>query len=203
MYGQRWREAVPEVIARVGREELLTVERMLERRFNCPATSSLGRLFDAVAFLLGLADENRHEAQAAMALEAAAAGVAEPDPLSFEIESGQDGGPLAMNVLPALRTVVERRAAGGSVATLAAAFHATVAAMLAETAARVAERAGLEVVALSGGCFLNRLLTRQVRRRLTEAGLRVLTHRRVPPGDGGISLGQAVIAARRLAQGAN
>ncbi len=199
--GDDWRSAAGHLFEGIDGAELRVVETMLQRGVNCPPTSSLGRLFDGAAFLLGLADENRHEAQAAMALEAAAAGVEQGEPLAFEIETDDEAGSLTMNWQPLVRALVQGVRDGRSCADLAAAFHATVSAMLVEAASRVARQAGLRTVALSGGCFLNRLLTGQVRRGLIDRGFEVLTHRRVPPGDGGISLGQAVVAARRLEQG--
>lgn len=197
-YGDEWRAAGRPVLARIDGQALQTIERMLQRKLNCPPTSSLGRLFDAVAFLIGLCDYNGHEAQAAMAVEAAAGEHPNADPLAYDISDPGQPGPIQLDVRPTIRAVVEGVRQGRSAAELAGGFQATMAAMLAQAAELVARRNDLDTVALSGGCFLNRLLLEGVRRRLHKRGLNVLTHRRVPPGDGGLSLGQAVIAARHF-----
>jgi hydrogenase maturation protein HypF len=103
-----------------------------------------------------------------------------------------------MDVRPALVELIARRRAGEGVERLARAFHQTIATMLAEVTVEVARQAGLRSVVLSGGCFINRLLTAGVRALAERAGLSVYTHCQVPPGDGGLSLGQAVVAASRL-----
>ncbi len=142
------------------------------------ACSSLGRLFDGVAWLLGLCDANRFEGEAAIAVEQAAM-------------RGRSGARLAFDALdPA--PLVRGLLAGGDPADLALAFHEAVCDAFAVAVLRRPEM----TVALSGGCFANRLLLRGLTRRLEAAGRRVLAHRLVPPGDGGIALGQAWVAAR-------
>jgi len=176
--------------------------QMLARGVNAPITTSAGRLFDGVAALIRLHGAVSFEGQAAMALEFAAdAG----EMSAYEIEvRGQgsdcrlqiadcklqilDWGPLVGGVLADLRR-------GVSQGIMAARFHhALVDAILA-----VAQRIGVKRVALTGGCFQNRLLTERAARRLSQAGFEVLLHRQVPPNDGGISLGQVAVAAARLA----
>jgi len=158
---------------------------------NCPPTSSLGRLFDAVAALIGVADENRYEAEAPMRLEAAAAAGGDTDQAyPFEITGDE---PFLIDYRPMIRAVA---AAGGADAGVTAAkFHNTVAAFLAAAAGRARELTGLTVVALSGGCMANRCLSARLEALLAADGFEVLTHRDVPPNDGGVALGQAVIAA--------
>ena len=162
-------------------------------------TSSLGRLFDAAAFLLGLCSRNRYEAEAPMTLESAASACDAAEPLAWSLE--HSGDTVLMDFRPLLRSLLDGVRAARPQAELARAFHEAVATMLAACANRVSERSGLNRVALSGGCFANRLLLRRVRGLLREAGRQVYIHRSVPPGDGGIALGQAAVAAARLRQG--
>jgi hydrogenase maturation protein HypF len=151
---------------------------------NAPMSSGMGRLFDAVAAVLGVRTEVTYEGQAAIELEQLAGEVeAEPYPWSFG-----DGAGL-------VRAVYDDLADGRARAEIAAAFHEAVAAGAAAACAELVEP---RVVALSGGTFQNLRLLGSVRRRLQEAGFRVLTHRLVPPNDGGIAYGQAAVAARRL-----
>jgi hydrogenase maturation protein HypF len=157
---------------------------MLAKGLHCPVTSSLGRLFDAVAALAGLPARQGFEGQAAMALEYAAGDRAEA-PYPWEVQEGQaDPAPLVAGVLADLT-------GGREAAFIAARFHAS----LAELALAWANLGGLPDVVLSGGCFQNALLTRLVQDRLTAAGYRVHRHRTFPPNDGSISLGQAAVAA--------
>jgi len=174
-------------------QELRRFDRQVAAAINAPLTSSLGRVFDAVAFLLGLCSHNRHEAEAAMALEAAAA--SEPatvPPLPYELV--EMDGMLRMDLTPTIRALVEAPDAQVAVPELAARFHETVARALADTALRVARQRGIRTVALSGGCFANRLLLARTVDLLEAEGLCVLYNRNVPAGDGGLSLGQAWVA---------
>jgi hydrogenase maturation protein HypF len=182
---------------RVPAAALEMTSRRLQGTGRLPLTSSLGRLFDAVAFLLGLATDNRHEAEAAMALEAAARTCPGAEPLTFDLSGGEDGpgDPLQLDVRPTLRDLLAGTLRGENPGKLARAFHETLAAGLAAAAVRIAGSAGLDRVALSGGCFANRLLLDSLVRRLETAGLNAVAHHRVPTGDGGVSLGQAVVAA--------
>ncbi len=167
--------------------ELRVLMAALARGSLFPRTSSLGRLFDAVAVLCGLPAKVSFEGQAAMALEFAV----DPSETSAYDLPLQAGEPVLMDWAPLMQGVIGDLQSGESANTIAARFHNA----LAEAAVAVAERAGLKTVALTGGCFQNARLTRQVAKRLGEAGFQVLMHRRVPPGDGGIALGQIVIAA--------
>lgn len=135
-----------------------------------------------------------------MALEAAALNARQPAaPLPFGVLRADDG--LSMSILPALEALVAGTQRGDSAPLLAARFHETIAHMLADAAGQACESARIPVVALSGGCFANRLLLTRVNELLEAQGLRVLTHRRVPAGDGGLSLGQAYVAMWRLDAG--
>ena len=135
-----------------------------------------------------------------MALEAAATASPETQPLAWALDEPTDES-LLMDQRPIIRGLIEGIGAGRPAAELARAFHDGMAAMLAESIRRVAKRTGLKRVALSGGCFANHLLLRGVWDSLSGRGLEVYIHRMVPPGDGGISLGQAVSAAARLGRG--
>ena len=173
-------------------ERLEQIFQQLAAGANCPPSSSLGRLFDAVAGLCGLARANRYEGQAPMLLEAAAAeGVRETYPYRL---SGDE--PFVIDHAPLIRAVVADLQAGTDVPTVAARFHNTVAAFLAASAGRARELTGLNTVALSGGCFANRYLSARLEGLLREADFAVLTHHGIPCNDGGLALGQAVVAAR-------
>lgn len=163
--------------------ELVVLDEMLARGVNVVRTSSAGRLFDAVAALLGVCLKMSHEGQAAMRLEALA-GDAPAEPYPF----GWRGDEL--DWAPAVAAILR---GGAPPATAAARFHETLAAMMAAAAAR----AGLADVCLSGGCFQNRRLLAGAARRLAAAGFRVWRHRDVPPNDAGIAFGQLAVAAAR------
>jgi hydrogenase maturation protein HypF len=169
---------------------------MAARGVASPLTSSCGRLFDAVASLLDLADEASHEAEAALALESAAADRAAtpvaiaPAPPARESERA----PAVIGVAPLVRAIVAARARGAATAGLAAAFHDALAARLCDATADSSRRLGLRSVVLTGGCLQNRRLLEALSAGLASAGLEVLRHRKLPPGDGGLAAGQAVIA---------
>jgi hydrogenase maturation protein HypF len=175
--GIAWHDDLPPV--RAAGDELAVLRRQLEVGAGCVPTSSMGRLFDAVASLLGLHHTVTYEAQAAMALEAVAVS-GTPRPYSL---ADLDPGPMLQAIVADLR-------AGVPVPDIAAGFHAAIAQAVAEVAAPEGLR-----VALTGGCFQNALLTHQTRKALEAQDLEVLTHHIVPPNDGGLSLGQLAIVA--------
>lgn len=172
--------------------EIRLLDRMLDRGFHAPVTTSMGRLFDGVSALLGLVSETSFEAQAAMLLEhridPTETGVY---PLPVEAD---ERARLLLDWRPTIRAVVDDLRRGTDVGRIAARFHRA----LAHAASGVAQVMGVERVALSGGCFHNRFLTEELVRRLEDGGFRVLLHRRVPAGDGGLALGQLAVAAARL-----
>ncbi|HJW71812.1 MAG TPA: carbamoyltransferase HypF [Geothrix sp.] len=178
-------EPPPGLASTLDGSEWQLLQAMLDKGLRSPLTSSMGRLFDAVAALAGLHPRRSFEGQAAMALEFVAETGAVP-PYPFEVADGiADPAPLVEALLRDL-------AAGRAVSYVSARFHAA----LAELALAWAQRAGLPDVVLSGGCFQNALLTLQVQHKLAAAGFRVHRHRLFPPNDGCISLGQAVVAVR-------
>ncbi|MDP3773433.1 MAG: carbamoyltransferase HypF [Gemmatimonadales bacterium] len=181
----------------VDEAERAVAVRQIARRLNAPAASSMGRLFDAAAAVLGLRLVADYEGQAAMELEAMA-GAHGAAPLPFPVEpDGEDG--WLLDPVPLLAELGRRLARGVSAPTLAAAFHESVAAATAEVAQKVCEAEGLQTVVLGGGCFQNARLLASVRWRLEARGLAVYAPQRLSPNDGAISYGQAAIAAAILA----
>jgi len=177
--------------------EVDIVRAMVARDVNCPRASSAGRLFDTVAALLGLADRVSYEGEAAVLLEAAA-GDEHAVPLAHRVVRAQ--GLWVYDPTPTLVDLLERLADGEPVPRLAAAFHVTLGLVTADLVARAVAEGAPHTVCLGGGCFVNRRLLTEVKRRLHAQGLRVLVGGQVPVGDGGISYGQAAVAAARLAQ---
>jgi hydrogenase maturation protein HypF len=166
--------------------------RMLARGVNAPVTSSAGRLFDAVASLVGLRHVASFEGQAAMELEFLAHGGATDRCYAFDVAVGD--GPLCVDWGPTVRDILDDVAQGADVATIAAAFHNT----LSEMIVRVARMCAATCVALTGGCFQNAYLTERTVARLDAEGFPNVRHQLVPPNDGGIALGQIAVAMRRL-----
>jgi hydrogenase maturation protein HypF len=188
------------LVARMPAAERATIRRMIERRVRSPHTSSAGRFFDAVASLLGICDDASYEGEAAGLLEAAAhraTGLVGPLPWRL----AETGGLWVYDWSPTLAALLDRFASGVPDTELAAAVHRTVVDVTVAICARAAERTGVTVVCLSGGCFQNRILATGLPAALQAAGLTALLNRDVPANDGGISYGQAVVAAARLAEG--
>ncbi len=171
--------------------ERIILRRQLDSRFNSPPTSSCGRLFDGAAALLGIRAEALYEGQAAVELEALADPQAD-DLYPFDLLRVEQR--WVIDPAATLRALWCDHRMGRPIPVIAAAFHNTVAAFTFEVCRAVRDAYRLNRVVLSGGCFQNALLTRRLLDRLRVAGFEVLTHRRVPPNDGGISLGQAVVA---------
>lgn len=170
-----------------------TIRALADRKLNSPLTSSAGRLFDAVAALVGVRDSVNYEGQAAVELEQ----IADPrETASYPMT------PVEMEVqqLPStglVRAVVTDLLAGVDPAKISARFHNGLAELIVRTSSVLRDRTECSTVALSGGVFSNVLLLRSTVRRLRQAEFRVLTHSRVPCNDGGISFGQAVVAGAR------
>jgi hydrogenase maturation protein HypF len=167
----------------------------IERSLNAPLASSMGRLFDAAAAVMGVRQVAQYEGQAAMELEALA-GEREGELLPFPItESSDTKGSFVLEPLPLLAALGRRRQRGRALSDLAADFHDSVAEATASLASRLATGHGLSTVVLGGGVFQNARLTLSVTGRLRTRGLEVLTARALPCNDGGLSYGQAVVAA--------
>jgi len=160
------------------------IREMISKKINSPLTSSCGRLFDAVSAMLDICAVAEYEAQPAIMLEMAADDAFEE---TYNIKVNTEEG--AFDVRPLLKLLLEDHLRGRDVAETSALFHNTLASMYAQIALTVARQWGLEHVALSGGVFQNRLFTKRLQKRLTESGLKVLTHKKVPCNDGGIAFG--------------
>lgn len=182
-----------EIPRRFARDAAEAVRQMLERAVRTPFTSSAGRWFDAAAGLLGVKECMRYEGQAAMLLEGLAERHGPAAPAENGYVLGEDG---TLDLLPTLARLADLDDPGYG----AALFHATFARALTEWVGRAAEQQGLDRVVLGGGCFLNHILSTAVRAGLAARGLRVHEARRLPPNDGGLSLGQAWVALARAAE---
>jgi hydrogenase maturation protein HypF len=168
--------------------ELALLRQMLERRVQSPITSSVGRLFDAVASLVGMRQRVRFEGQAAMELE-------------HSIDSARNGAypftltedtPVVVDWGPMILQVIEDLSLNATIGAISALFHN----MLVEALVAVAHKVGEPRVVLTGGCFQSRYLTERAVQRLRQEGFRPYWHQRVPPNDGGIALGQVLAGAR-------
>lgn len=196
----------PEILDRLGATvaEVRVLRRMMARRLNSPLTSSCGRLFDAVAsVVLGRRDVD-YEAQAAIELE----GLAIDEPVATDASAGyamelvrgnwEHREPVKINTSLLWRELIEDVLAGVVRSTIAARFHAGVATAFVAAAVLARDATGLRQVVLSGGCMHNKRLARLLRTSLEVEGFEVFQHVKVSPGDGGLSYGQAVVAAAKL-----
>jgi hydrogenase maturation protein HypF len=193
---------------------LATIERMIRGGLHAPWTSSAGRLFDAVAAMVGLRTTASYEGQAAMELEWSATGEPACGSYPFEIDEAPDmgagqeperpfpaahercGKPLVVDTRPLVRAAADDVRSGVGAAAIARKFHTATAEMAAAICRRIREREQVATVALTGGVFGNAILCGEVTERLKSDGFRVVRHRKVPPGDGGLALGQLAVAAR-------
>lgn len=174
-----------------------TVKNMLYRNLNCPTTSSMGRLFDAVAGLLGVNTIQSHEAQAAMQLQHLAEQYGQIDSL----QEGYDvNNKNVLDFSPLLAALIEQKLVNNNMAQGAALFHTTLAAGLADWVGNTASRTGIKQIALGGGCFHNTVLSQALIARLDSQGLQVFSALEMPPNDSAISLGQAWVAMQHSNQ---
>jgi hydrogenase maturation protein HypF len=188
-------EPLPSVLE-MNPQERAVLRRQIERGINSPLTSSVGRLFDAVSSLLGLRHQVSYEGQAAIELEMAAdEGETSAYPWDLIL-----GDPSIVDARPAVQCIMKEHQQGVPVSAIAARFHNTVADMVAGTCDLLRKQNNVNLVALSGGVFQNLLLLERARLKLEARGFTVLTHHRIPANDGGIALGQAVIASRLLSE---
>lgn len=190
-YGGRMSEVRLPMQGGVAPEHWSLVSQMLQKNVRCVPTSSMGRLFDAVASLAGLRQYCQYEAQAAISLEIAADRT-ESGSYRAALRESEDG--LVIDTRPLIRGVIEDALSGRPTPAIAASFHNAVCDFTVETTERLRELTGVSRVALTGGVFQNVLLTERIATRLEQRGFEVLIHRLVPCNDGGLSLGQAVIA---------
>ena len=168
--------------------------QQLAKHLNCVATSSMGRLFDAVSALIGVKQSITYEAEAAMNLEAVASGsMGDRDAYAFSVD---DGEPRRVGWQPVVQAVAADATAGLPPGVIAARFHAAVASMIADVCTRLRAQGAGETVGLTGGVFQNALLVQMAIDELHRVGFEVLVHQRVPANDGGLALGQVVLARR-------
>jgi hydrogenase maturation protein HypF len=172
-----------------------TLLRLIERGVNSPLTSSTGRLFDAVAALAGVREQVNYEAQAAIELEAAIEDTGEDSSYPFAIR--EEGGGWIIDSQPMFLALTQDLREGVPTAIVSHRFHLGFVDVLGRTAELVRGRSGLDRICLSGGSFQNCFLSAHLEKRLEADGFQVFTHAEVPCGDGGISLGQALVAAHR------
>jgi hydrogenase maturation protein HypF len=195
-YGEKGTLALPlEAVRKAGERNVRLIARLAEHKLNTPPTSSAGRLFDAVAALVGApgAQHTTYEGQAAIELELIANG---PTNRSYPVRLRHRADGWIVETREIIAAVVEDLLAGRSSAEIAATFHRTMAQIVARACKEIRESDGLNTVALSGGTFQNTLLLHQATALLEEKEFVVYTHRRVPANDGGLALGQAVLADR-------
>jgi hydrogenase maturation protein HypF len=185
--GVNWEPGLAPVDA-LGEQGLHILAQQIPRGLGCVATTSMGRLFDAVASLLGVCQEVSYEGQAAVELEHFARG-AKAVPLEFSVAAG------VLDPAPVITGLVDGIRAGTDRADLAAGFHQAVISATAAAAGACAHAAGIETIGLTGGVFVNRILLDGLRKTLIGNGFEVLVHRILPCNDGGLALGQAAVAA--------
>jgi hydrogenase maturation protein HypF len=196
LYGEEETLRLPlAVVRRAGERDVRLIARLVERGLNTPPTSSAGRLFDAIAALAGVPGSRRttYEGQAAVELELAAS---EPTRKGYPFRLRPEGDGWVVETREIIAGVVEDLLAGRGAAEISAAFHRTMAGVVVAGCEWIREQSGTNSVALSGGTFQNMLLLGQATELLEEKGFTAYRHRRVPTNDGGLCLGQAVLAER-------
>jgi hydrogenase maturation protein HypF len=202
-YGSAFRDLDIPFVQQLDYSKWRVLAQLIAQHINCPPTSSLGRLFDAVAALIGLRSEVLYEGQAAIELEMLAR---QQEGSSYKEQSDlypftmrmRDQMPAILDVAPMFRAIVRDIQQGVPISQIAYCFHHSIAELLANACYSAREQTGLHVVALSGGVFQNQLLLTQLTQRLEEMAFQVYMNRRVPPNDGGISLGQIAVAAAQM-----
>jgi hydrogenase maturation protein HypF len=193
-YGESWPEIARKLNLVSDEKRMALMENIIARRINSPLTSGIGRLFDGIAALLGLRSSVSFEGQAAMELEA----IAKKSGDSFPFTIGQRDGMRVLNLDETIRAIAESAVKRMDREALAGSFHLTLTNAIAAMAEEIRKETGLGRVALGGGCFQNRLLLEGCLENLNRRGFEVFAHSDVPTNDGGIALGQAVVAAANV-----
>lgn len=217
-FGENWRSLQLPCLQQISPDEFELLDQGCNSGLNCPPTSSLGRLFDAVASILDIRHYSAFEGQAAMMLETFAAKEDSTDTMPYNIISSPketfENYPVlwgnisqvvhterinkedcyVLDYMPLVRSLVEKVRQGRSKSELASAFHNTLIASFLDIAENAREVTGINTVALSGGCWQNRILSERFSMLLRDRGFNVLINRQVPVNDGGLSLGQAFVA---------
>jgi len=178
---------------KVAPQQISFVSQMITRRIQVIQTSSCGRLFDAIASILDIRHQTTYEGQAAVELEAAA--THDTRTYSFDVIGAE---PFRIDLRDTIRSITRDFLGGTPVAVISARFHRTLARVVVDSCLRIRQSTGLTRVCLSGGTFQNLRLLEHSLEELREAGFEVFIHQRVPPNDGGLVLGQAVIANHRI-----
>ncbi|MGE5379824.1 MAG: carbamoyltransferase HypF, partial [Methylocystaceae bacterium] len=173
-------------------EEREVLLKQITRGINTLPTSSCGRLFDAVSALLGVCSISQYEGQAAVELEAM---LSQQTVTGYSYQLEQENGMIIMNVLPMWRDIIDDLTGGCPKSEISGKFHAGLVNMFVDGIGKAAENAGLDRIILSGGTFYNQSLLTNLKSRLQQAGMQVFYPQHIPTGDGGLSLGQAVIAS--------
>ncbi len=186
-------------VAALCAEELSVLKSQLKLEINTPLTSSMGRFFDAAAAISGVCQQVNYEAQAAIEFEA----LADPQetsayPFSIEPDDLGEGGGTRINTLPVIEGLLSDRNNNVGLPTISARFHNTVSRMVAEVCVQVRKDAEVNKVVLSGGVWQNQTLLKRTYDMLSSLGFTVYTHQQVPTNDGGLALGQAVVAIHRM-----
>ena len=189
------REPLP-FLREIESQKVELVMQMLERRVNSPLTSGCGRLFDAVAALLGIRSAVNYEGQAAIELEMMMNGA--PDNSSYPFSTREENGSTILQTRPLFEAIIADLRTSVPVPVISRRFHNGLIDALVSIARGLRDTTGLRQVCLSGGCFQNVYLLENMEARLRESKFEVFTHSQVPAGDGGLSLGQALIAAHSL-----
>ena len=198
-YGPEWRDAATRLnlLSDTGQFELF--DKIIDGKINSPLSSGLGRLFDGVAALLGARRQVSFEGQAAMRLEMLATG-SSGDSYPFEIIYGKEK-PHILDITTLIKAVIDDMDAGQNSNIIAASFHQTLIDAFVSMTDKMREETGLNRVVLSGGCFQNKILLEGSVDKLRNSGFDIYCHSQVPANDGGISLGQAVVAASMIQKG--
>lgn len=197
-FGEKAEETARRLLPSLSDSERNLVSRMIERNFNAPLTSSAGRLFDAASAILGVCNMNTYEGQAPMELEGKASEAGYEEGLyPARIEEAINGR-FVIRTTELIKNLIEDLHTGVVRENCAARFHNSVAYFALGACKKIKEKTGLSTVALSGGVFANSILTEKLKILLEAEGYEVLTNSLVPTGDGGLSLGQAAVAAWRL-----
>ncbi len=191
IYGKKAQDLKIDFNQRLDYNKLSIIEKMIDRKINSPLTSSCGRLFDAVSLLIGLRDEISYEGQAAMEMESLCASEIE-EGYGFDIY--KENGEFIIDPERIFKEIINNLKKGVNKEVIAAKFHNTVADFTANLCGKIRKNTNLNKIALSGGVFQNRYLTERIISLLEKDGFQVYIQRKVPPNDGGISLGQAVVA---------
>ncbi len=196
-FGDGAKELKIDLMKRIDFQKWDVLKRAIERKINTPWTSSMGRFFDAVSSLLGIRDEVNYEGQAAIELETVAARDVREE-YAFRIHQEQRS--MVIDLSETVKGIVADLEKGVPASNISGKFHQTISRLITETCKIIRTRVGLNRVVLSGGVFQNMLLISLVTKELEGSGFEVYTHHLVPTNDGGISLGQAVVAHMRLFQ---